>query len=194
MPSSTTKIGIINRALQILGQPSITSLTENSRGAKAMNRAYDSIFVTELEAHTWNFAIKRASLAASATAPIHGKSNYFPLPADFLYLAPDETTLNNPMNRDFNIEGHSIVSDEGAPLPIRYVSLSVQESEFSGTFAEAFSCALAMACCEELTNSNAKMQTVSALYDKAIKLARRRNDFQNAPIKSPTCSFITVRT
>lgn len=193
MPASTTKIGIINRALQILGQPAITSLNENSRGAKAMNRAYDSVFVSELEAHTWNFAIKRAELAADATPPIFGKSNYFPLPADFLYLAPDETTLDNPLNHDFNIEGHSIVSDEAAPLPIRYVSLSVTESQFSATFAEAFSCSLAMACCEELTNSNGKMQTVSAIYDKAIKIAKRRNDFQNAPVKSPVCSFITVR-
>lgn len=193
MPSAITKIGVINRGLQILGQPSIASLNENSRGAKSMLRAYDSIFISELEAHTWNFAIKRASLAAAATPPIFGKSNYFPLPADFLYLAPDETTMYNPFNRDFNIEGHAIVTDLGAPLDIRYVSLDVSESDFSATFAEVLSAALAMATCEELTNSNSKMQTVSALYDKAVKTAKRRNDFQNAPIKSPTCSFIAVR-
>lgn len=193
MPSSITKISIINRALQILGNQSISSLNENSRGAKAMLRAYDSIFVSELSAHTWNFAIKRASLAADPTPPIFGKSRYFPLPADFLYLAPEETTYGNPNPRDFQIEGHSIVSSNDAPLPIRYVSLSVTESEFSATFAEAFSCALAMATCEEITNSNSKLQSMTQLYDMAIKRARRRNDFQNAPVKSPTCSFLTVR-
>jgi hypothetical protein len=193
MASAITKISIINRALQILGNQSISSLTENSRGAKAMLRAYDSIFLAELEAHTWNFAIKRAELAADATPPIFGKARYFPLPADYLYLAPEETTLGNPSRRDYQIEGHSIVSDLDSPLPIRYVSLDVQESDFSPTFAEAFASALAMACCEEITNSNAKMQGIAAVYDMAIKRARRKNDFQNAPVKSPTCTFISVR-
>lgn len=193
MPSSINKISVINRALQILGNQAISSLSENSRGAKAMSRAYDSIFIAELESHTWNFSIKRASLAADATPPIFGKARYFPLPADFLYLAPEETTLGNPKRRDYQIEGHSIVSDEDSPLAIRYVSLSVTESDFSASFAEAFSCALALACCEEITNSNTKLKMITQLYDMAIKRARRKNDFQNAPVKSPTCTFISVR-
>ncbi len=158
-----------------------------------MLRAYDSVFVSELESHIWNFAIKRASLPASATQPIFGKSNYFPLPGDFLYLAPEETTFGNPNRHDYQIEGTAIVSSEDAPLPIRYVSASITESSFSGTFAEAFSAALALACCEEMTNSNTKLAAISQMYDAAIKKARRRNDIQNAPVKAPTCSFITVR-
>lgn len=193
MPSSITKISVINRGLQILGNQAIASLNENSRGAKAMLRAYDSIFIAELEAHIWNFAIKRANLAADATAPIFGKAKYYPLPADFLYLAPEETTLGNPNRHDYQIEGASIVSDEDGPLPIRYVSLNITESQFSSTFAEAFAYALAQACCEEITNSNSKMQAIMAGYEKAIQRAKRRNDIQNAPVKSPTCSFLSVR-
>ncbi len=158
-----------------------------------MLRAYDSIFVAELESHIWNFAIKRASLAADATAPIFGKPRSFPLPGDFLYLAPQETTLGNPDKHDYQIEGTSIYSAEDPPLPIRYVSSNITESSFSGTFAESLAAALAMACCEELTNSNTKLGNLSALYDASIKRARRRNDIQNAPVKAPTCSFITVR-
>lgn len=158
-----------------------------------MLRAYDSIFIAELEAHTWNFAIKRANLAADASVPIFGKAKYYPLPADFLYLAPEETTLGNPNRRDYQIEGRSIVSDEDGPLPIRYVSLDIRESDFSSTFAESFAYALAQACCEEITNSNSKMQAIMAGYEKAISRAKRRNDIQNAPVKSPTCSFISVR-
>ena len=187
------KIGIINRALQVLGSQQITNLNENSRGAKSMLRAYEAIFSSELSKHTWNFAIKRASLAADATTPIFGKSRYFPLPNDFLFLAPEETTYGNPERRDYQIEGGSIVSDNDSPINIRYVSNSINEGSFSATFAEAFSFALAMACCEELTNSNTKLQNIAGMYDDAISTARRRNDFQNAPIKSPTCSFITVR-
>lgn len=193
MPATTTKIGIINRALQLLGSQAISSINENSRGAKSMLRAYDQVLLSELSAHIWNFSIMRASLVASAFPPIFGKPRAFPLPGDFLYLAPEETTFYNPERHDYQIEGSSILSSENSPLPIRYVSSNITESSFSATFTEAFSFALAKACCEELTNSNTKLAGLSQGYDDAIKIARRRNDMQNAPVKSPTCSFITVR-
>jgi hypothetical protein len=197
MPASTTKIGIINRGLQLLGQPSISSLNENSRSARSMIRAYDSIFLAEVEANTWNFTIRRASLAADPTPPIFGKPRYYPLPGDFLYLAPEETTYYNPSRRDYQIEVFNnqlcIVSQETEPLPIRYVSSNITESLFSATFAEVMAYALAAATCEEITNSNAKLQNLSFGYKESVRRAKRRNDMQNAPVKSPTCTTILVR-
>lgn len=193
MSALTTKIGIINRALQLLGSQSISSLSENSNGAKVMLRAYDPIFLSELRKNTWNFAIKRANLAADASAPIFGKARYFPLPGDFLFLASDETTLTDPKRRDYNIEGLNIVSDEDAPLAIRYVSSSITESMFDVLFSEAMSHALAVAACEEITNSNTKLSNIASMYDDIIKQARKRNAIENAPVKSPTCTWISVR-
>lgn len=193
MAATTTKIGIVNRALQMLGSAQIASLTENSRGAKAMLRAYDPVFLSELRSNTWNFSIKRANLAADATAPIFGKSRQFPLPGDFLFLAPEETTFIDPRRRDFNIEGTNIVSSMVSPLPIRYVSSNITESNFDPLFAEAFAVSLALATCEEITNSNTKKQMLAGDYDDMIKRAKKRNSIENAPVKSPTCSWITVR-
>lgn len=197
MPAATSKIVIVNRALQMLGQPQITSLSENSRSARAVLRAYDSVFLSELEMHTWSFSIRRANLAADPAAPIFGKARYFPLPGDFLFLAPEETTLSAPNRRDYEQETYNntlcIVSDEQSPLPIRYVSSNITESSFSATFAEAFAAALAMACCEDVTNSTTKLQGLRRDYESAMARARRRNDIQKAPRKSPTCSWITER-
>ncbi len=193
MPAATTKTGIINRGLQLLGSQSINSLSENSNGAKVMLRAYDSIFLSELRKNTWNFAIKRANLPADATSPIFGKARYFPLPGDFLALAPEETTLRDPKRRDFNIEGLSIVSDEDSPLAIRYVSSSITESNFDALFAEAMSHALAVATCEEITNSNTKLSNLSSMYENIVSQAKKRNAIENAPVKSPTCTWISVR-
>lgn len=193
MAATTTKIVIVNRGLQLLGSQSISSLNENSRGAKAMLRAYDSIFLAELEANTWKFSIKRASLVANATPPLFGKSKSYPLPGDFLYLAPEETTLGNPQARDWEIEGSSIYTNDGSPIHVRYVSSNITESDFSPLFAEAFSASLAMATCEEITNSNTKKADARAYYDEIIKRAKKRNDLQKPPVKSPTCSWISVR-
>lgn len=197
MPSAITKIGILNRAAQLLGQPSITSLNENSRTAKALLRCYDSIFLAELEGHTWGCSIRRANLAADPTSPVNGKTKYFALPGDFLFLAPEETTFTNPRRRDYDIETFNnslcIVTSLPAPLAIRYVASSITESSFSATFAEALSHALAMATCEEITNSNTKMQNIERGYEKTIARAKKRNDVQKGPTKSPTCSWISVR-
>ena len=197
MPATTTKIGIINRGLQLLGQPSISSLNENSRSARAMLRAYDSIFNSELEANTWSFSIRRANLAADPTSPVHGKTKYYPLPGDFLFLAPEEVTLSEPARRDYETETFNnslcIVSDMAAPLPIRYASNSITESSFSATFAEALAYALAMATCEEITNSNTKLQGLMRGYQMSVQRAKKRNDIQRAPVKSPQCSWISVR-
>lgn len=193
MPATVTKIGIINRALQLLGSQPISSIQENSRGARAMNRAYPSVFLSELEANTWSFSIKRASLPETAIPPIFGKPHEYPLPGDFLFLAPEETTYSNPRTRDWEMEGTSILSSDSSPLNIRYVSSSITEGSFSATFAEAFAVSLAIATCEEITNSNTKLANLAQFYDKSIQRAQKRNDIQRPPRKQPTCSWITVR-
>ncbi len=159
-----------------------------------MLRAYDSIFLAELTANTWNFSVKRANLPADATAPLFGKARSFPLPGDFLYLCSEETTLTDPQRRDYQIEGLSIISTAVSPLPVRYVSANITESSFDGLFAEAFAYSLALATCEEITNSNTKQAALQDRYKEVVQMARKRNSMQNAPVKSPTCSFITVRS
>ncbi len=194
MPAQITKIGIINRGLQLLGQPPISSLSENSRGAKAMAVAYDMIFLRELTENNWNFSIKRASLPASAVPPIFGKPRYFPLPGDFLKLAPDETTFDFGNRHDYNIEGGSIVTSEQGPLPIRYVSSSVTESDFDALFAEALAASLALATCEDITNSNAKKQDARVHRKEQLDSARKVNSMQNSPVKQSIPTWIAVRT
>lgn len=193
MASLTTKIGICNRALQLLGMPTIASITENSRGAKAIIRAYDSVFQAELRSNTWRFSIKRANLVADANPVLFGKRQSYTLPGDFLFLAPEETTRRNPRPRDWEIEGQAIISDDPSPINVRYVSTNITESMFDALFAEAFSASLAMAVCEELTNSNTKKTDARQYYGELISQARKRGAMENAPQRAPTCSFITVR-
>lgn len=202
MAATTTKIGICNRALQLAGYPAISSLQENSRGAKAMNRAYDPVLASELRKHFWNFAIRRASLPASATPPAFGKANYYPLPGDYLMLAPNDQalstqtgggTLGFPDQHDWQIEGNQIASNETAPIQIRYISNNILESVFDVSFAECLAVSLALNTIEELTNSNAKAQNLNTAYDAAIKMARKRNAFENRPVMSPLDTWVTVR-
>lgn len=189
-----TKLGVINRGLQLLGQPQIAAVNENSTGARAMLRAYDSIVQAELEKNNWRFAIRRASLPADATPPAFGKARQFPVPGDFLRLCPPETAYESPQRRDWEIEGTNILTDDEAPLPIRYISLSTPESQWSPLFAEMVACSLAEGTCEEITNSNTKIQLIRGRYEESERQARKTNAIMKAPTKQPTCSWVTVRS
>jgi len=178
-----------------------------------MNRAYTPVLLSELRKNYWNFAIKRISLAADAQGPAFGKSNYFTLPGDFLDLAPPDmvfgvagggTLAGNQILAgtpiitgspilDWQIEGNKIATNQVAPLNVRYISSAVTESMFDACFDEAFSAALAMNTCEELTQSNSKLVAAKAAYDEAIEIAKKRNAFEGRPVQPPTDTFIISR-
>ncbi len=203
MGSTTTQTTIANRALQLMGYQSISSLQENSRGAKAMFRAYQPVLQSELRKNYWGFAIRRAVLPADAAPPAFGKANYFTLPPDFLCIGPPDQsygvngggtrTLKGPPINDWQIEGLKIATDQPAPLELRYVSSAVTESMFDPCFDEAFSAALAAMTCEELTQSNSKLQSIEQIYEAAIEIAKKRNAFEGRPVQPPTDSFILAR-
>lgn len=201
MASTTTQTSIANRALQFLGYKPIGSLNDNDRGARAMLRAYEPVVLQELRGHWWSFAIKRAVLSASATPPLFGKANFFPLPPDFLDLAPPDPTFGAngggvisgpPPIVDWQIEGNQIATDDGAPLQIRYI-WRPPESLWDVCFCESMSAKLAIMTCEELTQSNTKLAAISQIYDQQISLAKRRNAFENRPVQPQTDSWISAR-
>lgn len=199
-----TQVGICNRALQLVGADQITSINDNSRSARALLTAYDPVRIALLRAHPWNFAIRRASLPASATPPIFGYANAFPLPPGFLDLLPPDPyyavsgnmspAFASPINQiDWQIEGGNILSNDGGPLNIRFISSSVTEADYDALFSEAFAAQLGLTTCEQLTQSNTKKADCKAAYEEAIDLAKKRNAFENQPALGPVDNWISLR-
>jgi hypothetical protein len=202
MGSTTTQISIINRGLQLLGAPSINSLADNNRGARAMNVAYQPTLEALLRSYFWNFAIKRAQLVAAAVGPLFGKANAYPLPGDFIMLAPNDQyyavgagqqLIGSPVITDWQIEGNTIVSDDPSPINIRYVSSNITEANFDFSFAEALSADLAVQCAEAITQSATKVQQARVAYKDAIDTARQRKSFEDRPVRAPVSSWILAR-
>lgn len=114
-------------------------------------------------------------------------------------IGPIPSSPNNSVQyNDWQIEsypggGIAIASSNPAPLYMRYVSLDLVEASYDPCFAEAFSAMLAMEVCEELTQSNTKLQNISKVYDDAIKQAKRRNAFEEMPVQPPVDPWILVR-
>jgi hypothetical protein len=160
-------IDVINGALSKLGAQPVLAVTDPSPEGRLANRTYDDIRDSLLREFDWNFATKRASLAASSTAPEWGYSTAFPLPADLLRLVE----LNNDFDQDWRNESGTIVTDMAAPLQIRYIAL-VPVDSMDSTFREALAARLAMDWAEPLTATSSVIENMSSLYRNKLQVAR----------------------
>lgn len=181
-------IDICNSALDKVGQTPIMSLTDGNKAAKLCNRNWPLVRDKVLRACGWNFAIKRAVLAPSVTAPAWGFGASFPLPTDLLRLVDvlDHTT------DEYQVEGRSILAN-GSALYIRYVARVEDPNVYDSMFCESAALALAVELCEPMTQSTSKLQALVSLYDDSIAVAKSADAQENPPARFEEDSWIAVR-
>lgn len=184
-----SEVSICNRALQLLGQTRIATLSENSVAGRAVNNCYAELRDAELMAHPWLFAKKQASLAASTDTPAHTYDNIFVLPSDCLRLI---FPTNEP-HLDWDIHGKEIYTNWSAPLDITYIAQITDTNTMHALFREAVAAKIAMNTCEEITGSNGKYAVAEDMYKKALREARRTNALMRLPQEGADDPWITVR-
>jgi hypothetical protein len=185
-------IDIYNRALQKLGATRLTSISDTSRNALACNACYDTLRRSELEKNSWNFSIRRFQLAASATAPIFGRSNSFPLPPNFIKLLKPDPEFNfNTL--DWEVENGMIMTDFDGPLNVRCVVDVTDVNSMSPLFVEGLATKMAFEMCEEITQSNTKKAALLTDYKETMSEARKSNAFQNVAGQLPDDEYLTAR-
>lgn len=183
---------IYNRALQKVGAKRVTSVDENSNSARSCNACYESLRDAELTDHRWAFAIKRAELAADADAPEWGKQTSFTLPVDCLRIIPPYPEMDN-FDRDWVVENGKILTNDSAPIYLRYIAKITNPNEMDATFREALAARMAFEMCEELTQSPGKKEALRQDYKDAIAKARKASAIQSVPIVGVEDSWIAKR-
>lgn len=141
---SITKTGIVNMALRHLGSERVNSINDDEKGAEVMLDFYDISRKSALEAHPWNFAIKRANLSRLNSTPEFGYAYEYQLPADCLRVLKEEND-----NR-FEREGRVLLTNEDK-LEIIYISDATNAGDFSTTFVDYFALELAWKACYTIT-------------------------------------------
>lgn len=160
-------IDVINSALSKLGEQPILAVGEASPAGRISGRTYDDIRDALLREFPWNFATKRASLAANVVAPVWGFARKFVLPADNLRLIE----INNSGDQEWRNESGTIVTDMTAPLEIRYVA-RVPVDSMDSTFREALAARLAMEWAEPLAQTSTVVNSMAAFYRNKLQVAR----------------------
>jgi len=193
-----SSVEICNIALTKLGAARITSLSDNTKQARALNAIFDSVRDAELTKHPWSFAIKRAEIPASSTAPVFGWDKAYPLPSDYLKVVQVGDTYafydSGEAGALFDVEGGSILTDEVSPLQIRYVYRITNSGLFPALFVRTLALQLAADVCEELTQNLSKREAAVAEYKDAIREAKRSNAIERPPQRVPDLSWVRAMT
>ena len=85
MPIETqTKIGLISKALVLLGEKPLESLNDRRYGATVGNNLFELIYEDELTSNRWRFAMKKGALSQLVAEPLNEWQYAYQLPSDML--------------------------------------------------------------------------------------------------------------
>jgi len=195
-------VDIANSALTKLGESRIMALTDNVKAAREVNAIYTLRRDALLRAYNWNFAMKRASLPALATAPDWGYAYAYQLPSDCLRVTQvnDYFTIpgfgdfiGGPDDQPYKVEGQTIVTDFGAPLKVRYIRRVDNAGEFDVLFNEVLAYDIAYEICYAITQPNSKQQELRDGKKNALLMAVRANAIELPPESIPDDSWVATR-
>lgn len=171
-----SKTDIANKMLYKVGERRVSNVdTDDSERAKIIADNFELWRDELLVSYPWNFAIKRTQLAKDATAPAWGYANAFTLPSDYLHI------LEIYGDPEYRIESGKILTDEGAPLKIKYVRRVEETGDFHPMFSEALSSHGAVEISERLSQSNTKKQILLEERERIMKKAFALDAIEDPP-------------
>jgi len=183
MPTAApSQTDIANGALNAVGSTEVlTSIDSNSHSAKRIRTAWPEVLRTLLAEHPWNFAVRRAMLVEDGEAPQFGYKRRFRLPADALRILPFARDDDN--YRKTEREGAFMLADEPGPMPIRYIALIEDTSQWAPHFATAMKFALAATIAEGVTQSESIKQDMQRAAEDALMDAKRRDGLETTQVQ-----------
>ena len=181
-------IDLCNKALDKLGQGAITSLSDNTKSARICDRNWPLVRDQVLRDHPWNFAVKRAVLASSETAPAWGFSAQFPLPSDCLRLIE----VRDLSTGEYQVEDGHIHANATVPYT-RPLKRAPGPPVCAGLCVDTAATRLAAEMCEAFTQSTQKKQALFEEYSDSITRAKRVDAQENPPVGFEEDEWVLAR-
>ncbi len=181
-------VEICNRGLDKVGHGPINALGDGSKASNLCDRMWPIVRDQLLREHPWNFAVKRATLAPSSTAPDWGFLYKHQMPVDLLKL----TDVLDLSTGEYQVEGRFILANTDV-LYIRFISKVEDPNLYDSLFIELAATLIAFNAAEPLTQSNTKKEALWSEYMDALNKAKRSDGLENPPTKYEEDDWLTVR-
>lgn len=192
---------ICNLALTRIGHTTITSLTQGNKAADLCLLHYALSRDALLRAHPWNFSIKRATLAQSATTPNHEFTYYHVLPTDCLKVLRTSWEADgysstavygfpgiNGYNGEptpYRIEnvtnvGKCLACNESS-VSIEYVAKITDAAQFDALFVDLLAQRLAAELAPAFTDTQTMATAMWNIYQSKLAEARTTDAQEGTP-------------
>lgn len=185
----TSETDICNLALDLLSAGTITNVSDPSDATEELlARHYALTRRKVLRQHPWNFATKRAVLAADSGTPVFGYSKQYTLPADCVRVLRLSGSDNEVIPHElYQIEGNKILTSDtfssSGAVNLIYIYDIKTVSSFDPLFIDLLSCELALSIAYKVTDSNTNVQRVEQIRSRASSLASSVDGQERPPIK-----------
>jgi hypothetical protein len=189
----TSSTGIANLALDLLSAGTVIDIESGTSATEALlKRWYDLSRRKLLREHPWNFAIKRAVLAASSTPPAFGYESAFPVPSDFLRLLHVTTDLVTDGDAilptsAYQVEAGAILTtntySSSASLNVVYVSDFKTVSLMDPLFVDLLAHEIALNVAYKVTENNSNIQRLGELYKRRAAIAKAIDGQERPPAR-----------
>ena len=182
--------GLYDLALQELGSGlGVASPDEDTRNGRACRKCYDTVRRGELRRPGyWLFAMEQRIMAPDADAPAFDFLYKYTLPASAIKIRrPTDPYL------DWQVKGRKIFTNDGPVLNLDYVTDIEDVTMFDPLFYQAVALKMAIAMCEEITQSNSKQQTIYQKWKDVMVDAKASNAFESPPIDGEEGSWLLAR-
>lgn len=190
-----SEVEIVNNALLLLGDKTITSLSDDSNRARIANGLFATTRDEVLRAYPWNCALARQSLPALSSAPDFGWDYQFQLPADPYCLRALDINAD-PQSGDpgdeFKIEGRKLLTNSST-CDLRYIARLTDPEQFDAQLYKALSRKLAADMAYAITKSNTVAAGLVQLYELAIRDARTTDGQEGTPEHMDSSTLTDVR-
>ncbi len=193
----TSRLGLYNDALLILGERKLSSLSEAREPRRALDDAYDTALGYCLEKGFWNFAMRSVQADSSASVvPTFGYTYAFTKPTDWrrTHSVSSNETMNPPLMTYVDEPNYWYANCD--PLYIRYVSddaaYGLDLSIWPETFTNYVATRLANRTCRRITS---KMPDDGMLLaeKRALAEARSKDAMDEPPGFPPRGSWVRSR-
>lgn len=194
MARSISKTDICNIALDLLRAEPISDIGDDDPNAQLCSRQFPNALDELLELHNWNFATRRTALPMMSEAPSHGWSYQYLKPGDCLRVLP--LRKNDAFNGDlipYIVEDDKILTNETAPLKLRYIYRNEAFGRWQQTAVTALGYLLASKIAHGLTGKNSSVEMAVGLFDNQFAVAKRLDGMQGTAEEAFHDDVISVR-
>lgn len=192
----TSEVQIANLALDELGESHIASLAQNVKAARVINSLFAPTRDALLRSHPWNFATRRANIAADATAPEFGYTTKYAVPTGCLRVLEVRASDLYPVD-DYKIEQGFILCNNTGALYVRYIERVEDTEKFDSLFVTALALNLALKGEKRIADMEATRREQVKADLKLVMTAARSADGQESTYdeldEMQTESWVEVR-